>query len=380
MKLKGLMLFYVAIAALISCTPGDEAPVVTDKYAVPEVEVPAVLCEKEYLGQTPMIIAYYDESSKDQKFDCYTHINYAHGRFTDPKTGSGGIYVEKPELLRKVVAQKQNKPSLKVLLMIGGWGAKADGFSECAKDSVKRADFCRTCKEIIDEFGLDGLDIDWEYPGGGPSTNGMDKKNDAKNFNILLKELRETVGTTKILSYASHSQARYVEWKGAMKYLDYINVMTYDMGDPPYHNSPLYYSKDITEDYSADQCIDLHVDKGIPLNRLNLGIPFYGHGTSPYDDDVKYNQMAKIWTDAKYEGKNIRKWDDVAKVPYLVDTEGKFLLGYDDEESIAIKGKYVLDKKLLGAMVWCYRHDDSNGTLRKALCTAIYGKENTNKE
>ena len=132
------------------------------------------------------------------------------------------------------------------------------------------------------------------------------------------------------------------------------HVMTYDMGNPPYHNAPLYYSASITKKRSVDQSIMLHVSKGVPLGRLVMGVPFYGHGTDPYKADVKYNEMSTVFS-SKYEGKNIRKWDAVAKVPYLVDGDGKFLLGYDDEESVTIKGEYVKNKKLLGAMFWEYR-------------------------
>ena len=193
----------------------------------------------------------------------------------------------------------------------------------------------------------------------------------------MLKELREAIGNTKIISYASSASANYVDWKTAMQYLDYVNVMTYDMGDPPYHNAPLYYSAAITKKRSADQSVTQHFAAGVPLDRQVLGVPFYGHGTSPYKDDVKFNEMENIFSSSKYEGKNIRKWDSVAKVPYLVDEAGTFLLGYDDEESVKYKGEYVVQKKLLGAMFWEYRHDDSQGSLRKALCKAIYGSEST---
>jgi chitinase len=260
--------------------------------------------------------------------------------------------------------------------MIGGWGDKADGFSEMARDPKKRALFCQTCAEHIKNYNLDGIDIDWEYPTAGPSENGK-HPDDTRNFNIVLKELREAIGNEKIISYASSSNADYVDWATAMLYLDYVNVMTYDMGNPPYHNAPLYYSSAITKKRSVDQSITLHVSKGIPLDRLVMGVPFYGHGVDPYKADVKYNEMAKVFSSSTYEGKNIRKWDNVAKVPYLVDNSGNFLLGYDDEESVTIKGQYVKNKKLLGAMFWEYRHDDAQGTLRKALCRAIYGKEST---
>lgn len=339
----------------------------------------ANLCDEEFLGQKPMIIAYYTENSSALPDpSCLTHINYAHGRFVDKETGDGGIWIEKPELLEKVIALKQQKPSLKVLLMIGGWGDKADGFSMMARDARKRTLFCQSCKEHIDNYGLDGIDIDWEYPTAGPSENGR-HPDDTRNFNLVLKELRETIGNTKIISYASSASADYVDWKTAMLYMDYVNVMTYDMGDPPYHNAPLYYSAAITRKRSVDQSITQHFAAGVPLNRQVMGVPFYGHGTDPYKDDVKYNEMAGIFSSSKYEGKNIRKWDSVAKVPYLVDESGNFLLGYDDQESVTYKGQYVVQKNLLGAMFWEYRHDDSQGTLRKALCKAIYGSESTTK-
>ena len=325
-------------------------------------ETTANLCGEEYLGQKPMIIAYYTENSSALPDPaCLTHINYAHGRFVDKETGDGGIWIEKPELLEKVVALKQQKPSLKVLLMIGGWGDKADGFSMMARDPKKRTLFCQSCKEHIDNYGLDGIDIDWEYPTAGPSENGK-HPDDTRNFNLVLKELRETIGNTKIISYASSASANYVDWKTAMLYMDYVNVMTYDMGDPPYHNAPLYYSAAITKKRSVDQSITQHFAAGVPLNR-----------------QVMYNEMEGIFSSSKYEGKNIRKWDAVAKVPYLVDESGNFLLGYDDQESVTFKGQYVVQKKLLGAMFWEYRHDDSKGTLRKALCKAIYGSESTTK-
>lgn len=337
----------------------------------------ASLCDSEHLGQTPMIIAYYTEnSSAVPDPSCLTHINYAHGRFVDKETGDGGIWIEQPEKLRKVVDLKKHKPTLKVLLMIGGWGDKADGFSMMARDAKKRALFCQSCAEHIKNYNLDGIDIDWEYPTAGPSENGR-HPDDTKNFNLVLKELREAIGNTKIISYASSSSADYVDWKTAMLYLDYVNVMTYDMGDPPYHNAPLFYSSTITRKRSVDQSISLHKSKGVPLDRQVMGIPFYGHGTDPYKDDVKYNEMAQIFSSSKYDGKNIRKWDSVARVPYLTDESGTFLLGYDDVESVTEKGRYVVQKKLLGAMFWEYRHDDSQGSLRKALCKAVYGKEST---
>ena len=334
------------------------------------------LCKPEYLGQTPMVLAYYTEySSEVPDPNLVTHVNYAHGRFKNPKTGDGGIEIDTPSLMQKVLKLKEVNPDLKVLLMIGGWGEHADGFSMMARDPEKRTLFCTECKKHIDTYGLDGIDIDWEYPGAGPSSNGK-HKDDEKNFILVLKELRETIGDTKIISYASYAGAKYMDWDNAMLYLDYVNVMTYDMGKPPYHNSTLYDSP-LTSGLSCDSAIAAHKQAGVGYKRMNLGIPFYGHGISPYETDVKYNQMDKIFNaepSSKYYGKNIRMWDDKGKVPYMVDENGKMLLGYDDEESVAYKGKYAKDKGLLGVMFWEYRHDDKNHTLLKSVVTSIYGK------
>ena len=360
-------------------TAADEGQEQNQNSGSEEPSPTAKLCKQEFLGQSPRIIAYLTEYTKASYLDatCLTHINYAHGRFGNPKTGDGGIKIAEPELLKKVVALKKDKPDLKVLLMIGGWGEHADGFSMMARDAAKRTEFCQACKKHIDDYGLDGIDLDWEYPGGGPSSNGKSDA-DPKNFVLVLKELRETIGDTKIISYASSSSAKYMDWKGAMDYLDYVNVMTYDMGKPPKHNSPLRSSSVFSQTGCAES-IDLHVKAGVPLNRMNLGVPFYGHGITPYASDVKYNEMADILaaTSGTYAGKNNRKWDDTAKVPYLTDGSGTILLSYDDPESVGYKGKFVLEKKLGGAMFWEFRHDDASHSMLKALCKAIYGKEST---
>ena len=74
-------------------------------------------------------------------------------------------------------------------------------------------------------------------------------------------------------------------------------------------------------------------------------------------------------------GKNNRAWDDVAKVPFLTNNLGYNLLSYDDPESVGYKGAYVLEKKLLGAMFWEYRHDDDKQSLLRSLVRSVYGKE-----
>jgi len=347
---------------------------------------PGTLCTD--IGQTPVILAYYTENSSDlPDVTLLTHINYAHGRFKNPSTGDGGIVISGTSLMKQVISLKSVNPKLKVMLMIGGWGIKADGFSMMARDADKRTEFCKSVKSLLDEYGLDGVDIDWEYPTYSAEGTGASAA-DKGNFNLVLKELRETLGTSKIISFASSSSAKYVDWPIAIQYIDYVNVMTYDMGAAPNgHNSPLYRSAKFNH-RSCDESIELHLAAGIPLNRMNLGVPFYGkaeknpsEANKVYNYEVNYNEMYDILHNNWYKkrsldvtGKNNRAWDDVAKVPFLTDNMGRNLLSYDDPESVTCKGQYVVEKKLLGAMFWEYRHDDDQQSLLKALVSAVYGK------
>ena len=342
------------------------------------------------IGQTPIILAYYTEyNERVPDPTLVTHINYAHGRFKNPKTGDGGIVIteSKQVPIKKVIALKEKNPRLKVQLMIGGWGAHADGFSMMARDAGKRAEFCHSVKTLLDQHQLDGVDIDWEYPTQSADNETGCDPSDTKNFNIVLKQLRDSLGTGKIISFASSSSAKYVDWATAMKYLDYVNVMTYDMGAAPKgHNSPLYRSSTFDQ-RSCDESIELHKKGGVPLNRQVMGIPFYGKAeknptaaTKIFEYSVKYYEIPDILEKGLYKGKALarpvtRRWESTAKVPYLVDDSGKNVLSYDDPESMTEKGKYVKDKKILGAMFWEYRYDTTNKDLLKALVNAVYGKE-----
>ena len=351
------------------------------------------------IGQTPIVLAYFTEYTEVlPEVKLLTHINYAHGRFKNPKTGDGGIVITESSKapISKVVALKSVNPKLKVMLMIGGWGGHADGFSEMAKSDAKRTEFCKSVKELIDKHKLDGVDIDWEYPTvSADNETGADPM-DTQNFNLVLRELRETLGTSKIISFASSSSGKYVDWKTAIKYIDYVNVMTYDMGAAPNgHNSPLHKSSRFTH-RSWDEAVDAHVKAGVPKNRQVMGVPFYGKSEKPpkentpeytqylsrkiFEYSVKYYEIPDILEKGQYKGKALarpvtRQWDATAMVPFLVDAAGKNVLSYDDPESVAAKGAYVVANGHLGAMFWEYRCDTGDHALLGALVKAIYGKE-----
>lgn len=168
-----------------------------------------------------------------------------------------------------------------VLLSVGGWGA--GNFSEMAADETHRKNFCQNCLNAVKKYNLDGIDLDWEYPTS--SSAGISASpGDTKNFTLLVKDLRTALGSGKLLTMASSSSARYVDFKDCVDYLNFVNIMTYDMGKPPCHNAGLYKSSMTRR--SCDESVALHIKAGIPPEKLALGIPFYGHGNgSDFTED-----------------------------------------------------------------------------------------------
>ena len=347
------------------------------------------------IGQTPIIEIYYTEYTRTDLFPSveevrnFTHINVGHVRFVDKDNGEGiEIDAKTIPLVEKFVAYKAQYPELKVKLQMGGWGKNADGWSQMARDPQKRKAFVDECVNICNTYGVDGFDIDWEYPTyaakDGDHVNGASPA-DWENFVTLFKEMREAM-PDKILSYAASDSGKYTDNYGVLPYIDYINVMTYDEGNPPYHNSPLYRSA-ITGSRCCAEAIDdiFHGQQKIPYQMMNFGLAFYGHGDgyklktgNRYPSSVDYSKLEDIFFNGTCDGYDVRGvnyriWDDVAKVPYLADALGKMYASYEDIESINAKVEFLKARNMLGAMIWEYRHDNDEGTLRHAVKHAMDG-------
>ncbi|TKC05894.1 glycoside hydrolase family 18 protein [Pedobacter frigoris] len=289
-----------------------------------------------------------------------THINYAFGHVS--KTFDG-VVVENEARLKEITGLKLKYPKLKVLLSIGGW--KSGRFSEMAASAENRAKFVADCGRLVKEFNLDGIDIDWEYPTSSEAGISSSPE-DTRNYTVLMSEIRKTIGKKKLLTLASVSDAKYIDFKAIVPIVDFVNVMTYDMGLPPYHHAGLYRSEH-TKTISVDEGVTAHLNAGIPASKLVLGMPFYGHGKDPIAWYIDYKNIVKL------EGYT-RQWDDKAKAPYLINAQGDFLCSYEDTESIGIKCQYLLGKGLLGAMYWDYAADTPDGVLRKAVHKGVYEK------
>lgn len=300
-------------------------------------------------------------------------INIAFG-YTDNKGNVKWNTIDAPEHIKKI---KEINPEIKICLSIGGWSS--GGFSTSASTKEGRENFAKTAVEIIKKYDLDGIDIDWEYP--CISIAGIDASPDDKfNFTLLLEALRNELDKIEnkkcLLMVATGGDAyflRCTEMDKASKYLDIVQIMTYDLRGgfsiQTGHHTNLYASPTDLSSVSADNTIKQFIDAGVPKEKIVMGVAFYSRKwTGVPNVDNGHMQMAKSTggygpgygeLTREYIDKNGYKrfWDDNAKAPYLFN--GDTFISYDDEESIMNKSKYVKENGLCGLMYWEYCLDDT---------------------
>ncbi|MBE5967696.1 MAG: glycoside hydrolase family 18 protein [Lachnospiraceae bacterium] len=293
-----------------------------------------------------------------------------------------------PECKAVLSRIKSQNPEIKILLSIGGWGA--GGFSEAAMTEEGRKRLAASAVDIVQEYDLDGLDIDWEYPCFRVA--GIDgSKKDKENFTLLIEALRNTLdkaeGKKYLLTIAAGGDEYFTvctEMDKVQKYLNYVQVMTYDLkgGFLTFtgHHTSLYSNQRDLFPASADKAVECFLRAGVPKEKLVIGAAYYSRVWKKVPNvDHGLHQMAgttggygpayhRLVRDYINKNGYTRYWDDEAKAPYLFN--GKNFISYDDEESLKAKAEYVAEKGLLGIMYWEYGCDATHtltGWLRKQL-------------
>ncbi len=285
-----------------------------------------------------------------------THINYA---FAHVSETFDGVLFEDADGLKQVVGLKGQNPHLKVLLSIGGWGSGR--FSEMTADVGNRSAFARDCASKVKEYGLDGIDIDWEYPTVGWAGISS-SENDTDNFTLLMRDLRDAIGEDKLLTLASVCDARYIDFKAILPYVDYVNVMAYDMADGNGgHHAALHRSENAGS-CTAQEAVEKHIAAGVPPQKIVLGMPFYGRGVQGYTPygNADGNELAEVW-------------DDTAKVPLLFDKDGKRVFGFENVRSITEKCDFIKTMGLRGGMYWEYNVDNASHDLARTVHDCLEG-------
>lgn len=308
-----------------------------------------------------------------------THINYAFAELYMVDGVYQGFKVQ-GSLTRfeSVVALKKSNSNLKICLSFTHGVANSDNkqggsFSALCKSDDNRRRFAEDCLAFLRKYDIDGIDLDWEFPGLSWSGAACDPSCDTDNYVLLVKQLRETLGDKYEISYAGYCTNkvavtggyRYIDIAAMDPYVDYVNIMTYDLDEAPHHHSALSDSRAYKD---CNRSVRAYLDAGVSPKKLVLGVPFYGrHSWSQSPTAITYKKILQM---DRYQYRR-NQWDEIAQCPYVETMGGDFFCGYDNPRSIGIKGEWVRKNGLLGLMYWEYDQDDGLGTLRTAVWNAV---------
>ncbi len=266
-----------------------------------------------------------------------------------------------------------------VMISLGGWTLSND-FSAIAADPSKRSNFAHWCNELVRIYDIDGIDIDWEYPGFVDHGGTPD---DITNYTLLLQEVRDSLDYAEIqLSKNLMLTAAFsadpdkmddIEWDEIVPVLDFINLMSYDFfgafSSETNHNSPLYTPASGNPNFNSNSAIERLINVyNVPSDKINLGVAFYGRSAKTQGSACLHCPTtgdADLLTFAADEGTPLYynilqtmdqfdyQWDSNAEVPYLTGSGSlNTFLSFDNEESIGLKGQYIVDNNLAGAIIW----------------------------
>lgn len=352
-------------------------------------------------GTGGAVVGYYAAWASGQGYgprdipaERFTQINYAFAGIED-----GRLALADPardgETLRGLTALREEHAGLKIVLSVGGWD-ESTYFSDAAASASSREVFAQSCVDLLTGHGLDGVDLDWEYPVSGGAPGVIHRPQDRRNFTLLLKAVREALdrqgrqdGKDYVLSIAGATGGSYlncIEPQAVAEIVDHVFLMAYDLHGPwdPHtgFNAPLCApSGDPARCRgSVDGGISAWLGRGVPAEKLVLGMPLYGY----IYQDVSGRGSGLF---SGFTGARSVPWDRVeseylsdpayrrfrhqeAQVPYLYG-ERRFL-SYDDETSIAAKAALARQRGLGGVGFW-ELSQDTGGDLIQSACDAWGG-------
>ncbi|KAJ7169102.1 glycoside hydrolase superfamily [Mycena crocata] len=278
-----------AVQEFLSLSIPDSLPDIELEDAVPSTLSRKTAEELISAAATFIAAAYYPSwtawNYPPEKLD-YSKYDILFFAFAIPNlSGNLSWDADTQSFLRRLVASaKKSGRGTKVVLSVGGWTGSAP-FHQIAASSSTRAKFVSTLANVVSQYGLHGIDIDWEYPNSAGAGNPYGSA-DAANFLTLLRDLRKALGTSKLISAAVTD----LPWLGSngspltdvsayASQLTYVNLMNYDINGswgPPGPNAPLASGKSQPA-YSAQAAFKQWTAAKMPASKLLLGLPLYGY-------------------------------------------------------------------------------------------------------
>jgi chitinase len=315
------------------------------------------------------VIAYYTgngETIRQYPVHKLTHIIYSFLKLqNDTLTFHND---QQKTTLQQLVALKKEYPGLKIMVSVGGWSGCAP-CSDLFASELHRETFAKTTVALLRQYGIDGLDIDWEYPAIEGYPGHKYDSSDRNNFTLLLRALRKEMSNDFLLSFAAGGFVKYlqysIDWTAVAPLVDFINLMTYDLvggySTVTGHHTPL--KSYMTDQQSVDRCVDwlLHGDL-VPRNKLIIGAAFYArvwefvspvnnglYQSGKFKQGVAYKNFTTYFTDSLGYKYYI---DKKAKAPFCYSESKELFATFDDEYSIREKCNYIRSKRLGGIMFW----------------------------
>jgi chitinase len=320
----------------------------------------------------------------------YAFANIEQGRMTEGAPEAAGN-------LAVLTVLKHENPDLKIIISVGGW-LWSGGFSDMALTPHSRSRFIDSAVAFLTRYNLDGLDIDWEFPGQAGAGHAF-RAEDKQNYTLLLKALRTrfdvlqkqlqrhlylTVAVGATSDFLEHTEMGEVQ-----KYVDDVNVMAYDYYEPgdekiTGNHAPLFTDPADPAGISADRSVREYEQAGVPAAKIVLGVPFYGHvwGQVPPKNHGLFQPgqpVPNAFADYGVITRTMlgqqgytRYWDDASSVPYLYNASKQIFVSYEDPQSLALKCQYVIHHHLAGVMFWEYFGDDASGALLNSIDTGLH--------
>ncbi len=199
---------------------------------------------------------------------------------------------------------------VRVTMSLGGWN-RSTGFAKIASTAESRASFAAAALKLCQDDGLDGVDLDWEHP------KGAREEADYAALILELKRVLQPHNLTVTAAVAGWQNLPKEGWQA----LDAVHLMAYD--GPGQHST---YDAAVAD-------VQRLIDKGVPADRIRLGLPFYGRGIKSRDKTLTYAEIVKQHSPA----------------PEINEIDGVYFNGPD---LIRLKTKYAAEKQLGGVMIW----------------------------
>jgi GH18 family chitinase/aryl-phospho-beta-D-glucosidase BglC (GH1 family) len=295
---------------------------------------------------------------------------------------------------------KEKYPHLKVSIAVGGW-TLSDHFSTVCATAAGRETFATSLATFLDTYRMfDGIDFDWEYPGGGGEAGNSASPADGQNYALLLGLVRsklDALGSRlgrryeiSVASPAGIDKIANFNLPGLTPFVDHFNVMTYDFHGT-WENQTGHQSG-FTGDaagYDVQTAVRAYLQAGVPPRKIVLGAPLYTRAWSGVADggDGGYAERSSGAAPGSFEAGNYDYkdllarlqdpsggwklyWDDRAQAAYLYNAGQRLFSSFETPTSIAQKAQWAEDIGLGGMMFWDISNDATGS--QESLVRAAY--------